>query len=460
MGASTVKPEPDTEPSGIPSGIRQLRRHRADIRLVADAALAPIAEELPPALLDRLAGTIARRVADHLAEELTAGGSHTPVIEMAADPLQLVRGSSAVMQRLRDRIRRVAPTSLHVLVSGESGTGRELVARSLHALSRRPGRLECLDCRGLSPQRMRRELFGHVRGSLPGSAARRDGLLARAAHGTLFLQGLALADPDVCLQLEQAVTSGCFSAVGSATSLPCATRLVIAVDPAYAEPDALDDGPRRRLAAFDEVEIRLPPLRRRAEDIDELVAHFLRHCSLPSGQVPRFQEDALTAMKRHHWPGNVRELRSFVERTASLVNRPAIAAGDLPPFFRPKPPFAVVAGTDRQDPADHGLADTFGCAPARAIAPQANLDPVPPGRQPTISGWRDAASPGPPVVTAPIGTSIAAMERMLILATLDHCSGAKERTADLLGISLKTLYNRLRDYRLSTDSSDAAANER
>lgn len=319
-------------------------------------------------------------------------------------------GRSRVMREVYEQISRVAGTGVSVFVTGESGTGKELVAQTLHDLSRRRKQpFLAVNCGAISPNLIESEIFGHEKGSFTGADRQHLGFFERANGGTLFLDEVTEMPLELQVKLLRVLETGRFMRVGSTQNQETDVRMIAATnrppDQAVAAGKLRDDL-YYRLNVFP---IAMPPLRDRLEDVGLLAEHFLGAVSAREGQVKRFDPQALAQLTRYHWPGNVRELRNVVQRAYVMAPGDTIDGQWLP--------------------AASGPAD----APVSAPAPlDALLPPSAPG--------------GSNVLVLPIGTSMAQAERMLILATLRHCQHHKERTAALLGISLKTLYNRLKEY--------------
>ena len=364
-----------------------------------------------------------------------AGGSSTGIGSREAGAGPLIRGHSDQIKEVLHQIDRVARTSVSVFVVGESGTGKELVAESVHRASRRRnGPFEAINCGAISAQLIESELFGHEKGSFTGAIRQHKGFFERASGGTLFLDEITEMSLDLQVKLLRVLETGTFSRVGSDTLLRSDVRIIAATnrDPFT----AIGDGRLRedlyyRLNVF---QILLPPLRERLEDIPVLVEHFIAgYGEQEGGRMPSFSGAALAAIQRYNWPGNVRELRNFVHRTAIMADRDPIEAADLPPFD---------VSLNRPEPARPAVRIDVAASPGAGAADDAG----PPGELAGLAGPARPVSGGGPLVSVTVGSTIADMERALILATLAHCGGAKERSAEMLGISLKTLYNRLRSY--------------
>jgi DNA-binding NtrC family response regulator len=304
-------------------------------------------------------------------------------------------GRSRAMQQIYDLIARVAPSSATVLISGESGSGKEMVARTLHDLSRRRSApFVPVNCGAISPTLMESELFGHERGSFTGADRRHRGLFERAHRGTLFLDEVTEMPLELQVKLLRVLETGSLTRTGGETPLEIDVRIIAATN---RKPDqAVAKGSLRedlyyRLKVF---HIPVPPLRERLEDIDVLSVHFLELLAEKEGRRKFLTPEALDALRRHQWPGNVRELKNAIYTAYLLADGDRIEPRALPP--------EIEGGTD------------------------ATLD-------------RSA-------VHIPVGTTVAEAERRLILTTLAHYDGNKVKTAEVLGISLKTLYNRLHAY--------------
>lgn len=302
-------------------------------------------------------------------------------------------GVSPVMQRVYDQIARVAPTAATVLITGESGTGKEMVAQTIHQLSRRKKQpFLAVNCGAISPQLIESEMFGHEKGSFTGASRQHRGYFERAHGGTLFLDEITEMPLELQVKLLRVLESGTFSRVGSDDVLEGDVRIIAASNRVPMEAVAsgkLREDLHYRLEVFP---LQVPPLRDRREDIEILSNHFLAELNQTEGSEKVFAPDALDVLRAYSWPGNVRELRNVVQRSYIMAEDETIDSRDLPQDL----------GSQKQDTG--------------------------------------------PYLNVAVGTTIADVERRLIFATLDQCGGTKEKAAEMLGISLKTLYNRLREY--------------
>ena len=302
-------------------------------------------------------------------------------------------GSSPVMEELYGLIEKVAPTESTALLVGETGTGKELVANMIHDLSPRSARsFVPMNCGAVQPNLIESELFGHEKGSFTGADRQRKGIFERADGGTLFLDEVTETPIEVQVKLLRVLETGSFTRVGGERDVSVHVRLIAATNRSLEA--AVGEGKLREdlLYRLNVFPIRVPPLRDRGADVELLANHFLRELNRGSGANKRFTSDALERLHRHSWPGNVRELRNLIER-AFIIARDRIAPSDLP------------------------------------------LDGVAVPRSDTA-------------VTVAVGSTIDELERRLILATLEHVQGNRKMAAELLGISTKTLYNKLNRYDL------------
>jgi two-component system, NtrC family, response regulator AtoC len=298
-------------------------------------------------------------------------------------------GASPAMEQVYEMVSRVAPSSASVLITGESGTGKELVAQAIHQLSRRAANpYLVVNCGALSPTLIESELFGHERGSFTGADRAHRGYFERADGGTLFLDEVSELPFDLQAKLLRVLEAGTVTRLGAEKVTKVDVRIIAAtnrdLDARVAENQFRGDL-LYRLKVFP---IELPSLRERTEDIPALAHHFLGELNRKEGAAKTFSSAALGILERCAWPGNVRELKNVIHRAFILADKEI-----GPPHLAPE-----LAG--RQLPAGH---------------PES------------------------------LGT-LAEAERRLILATLEHFDGDRRKTAGALDVSLRTLYNRLREY--------------
>jgi two-component system, NtrC family, response regulator AtoC len=316
--------------------------------------------------------------------------------EISSVGLGELLGESSAMRTLFDQIRRVAPTRASVLIMGESGVGKELVARTLHDHSPRAKEpFVSVNCGAISPSLIEAELFGHERGAFAGATQAGTGYFERAAGGTLLLDGITELPLDMQVKLLRVLDSEMMVRVGTEQEVPVRCRVLAATnrDPSRAMAEGrLREDLLYRLAVFP---LTVAPLRDREDDAELLAHYFLANLNASEGTSKRFSGDSLLCLRQYHWPGNVRELRNAVHR-------------------------AFILATSEVD--------------LRAVV----------GRPMIPSSVGDELT-----LRIPVGTNLADAERWMIIATLKKCGGNKTRAAALLGVSLKTLYNRLNAYRAS-----------
>ncbi len=305
-------------------------------------------------------------------------------------------GESAPMRTLREQIARVAPTDETVLVCGESGTGKELVASAIHAASRRAGgEFVSLNCPVLSPQLAESELFGHLRGAFTGADYDRVGRFEMAAGGTLLLDEVTEIDLALQAKLLRVLQERSFERVGSSETRPTDARVIASTNRDLADEVAAGRFRHDLYFRLAVVPLSVPPLRERGDDVQLLVDHFLRRAEQRLDRTGlEVSDDARVLLSAYHWPGNVRELENLVTRACVLNQGDAITADELRPWLQP---------TEN--------------------APLTN----------------DAAP-------LPVGTKLQEMERRLIVATLEHFDGHRAKTAEALGIGVRTLSGKLRGY--------------
>jgi two-component system response regulator AtoC len=351
----------------------------------ADYLIKPVSAKQLQSILSRVTRpSVLRAEVDSLNEDLQRSGQFGHLV-----------GRSEPMRRVYEQIARVAGTSVTVFITGESGTGKELVARTVHDLSRRRSRpFLAVNCGAISPNLIESEIFGHEKGSFTGAERQHQGFFERAHGGTLFLDEITEMPVALQVKLLRVLETGTFMRVGSTTPQETDVRVIAATnrDPAEAvAAGALREDLFYRLNVFP---IDLPTLRERREDLPLLVQHFLHEIAQREGAAKQASAAALERLAAYRWPGNVRELRNVLQRAYVMAAGDEISDQWLPRDVLAEPVRNAAAGT----------------------------------------------------IEVAVGTPLAAVERQLILATLEHYGHQKERTAAALGVSLKTLYNRLKEY--------------
>ncbi len=262
---------------------------------------------------------------------LTSSTRATPGVVGPSPSPRVLRGRSAAMTNLRRVLERVAPSDATVLLTGETGTGKGLVARALHNASRRAaGPFVHVDCASLAASVIESELFGHERGAFTGADAPRAGRLEAAALGTLFLDEVGELEARLQAKLLRALQDRAFERVGGTRTLTLGARIVAATNRDLRR--AVAEGAFRADLYYrlQVVELELTPLRERLEDLPELVEHGLREAARRQGRpAPRVLDGFLAALAGHDWPGNIRELLNLLERVLAQGTGPVLDAADL-----------------------------------------------------------------------------------------------------------------------------------
>jgi DNA-binding NtrC family response regulator len=367
-----------------------------------------------PFAMDELAAVLERA-----SERCTVEGASRRLRESLRSPQGLgnMIGRSPEMDKLYRILAKVAQSSHPVLILGESGVGKELVARSIHGNGPHADRpFVPIDCGSLVPTLMESELFGYVKGAFTGANHTKEGLLASAQGGTVFLDEIGELPLDLQAKLLRALQEKEVRPVGATHRIAINVRILAATNRNLAA--MVEQGRFRKDLYYrlSVVNLRIPPLRERKQDIPLLAAHFLERMSRETGTTHTLSDDALRTMVEYEWPGNVRELEHSIDRACTLSSGPIVHLGDLPTqlqnfHLQNHRPVAV--------------------APAVLGVPGSARTPVMP---------------------------LAQLEKEAILDTLRKLNGDKLLAARLLGIGKTTLYRKLKEYGISApDAEDHAS---
>ena len=315
--------------------------------------------------------------------------------------LESMIGHSPAMVEVFETIKQVAPSRATVLIQGETGTGKELAAHALHALSTRAAKkFIAVHCKAFSPQLLESELFGHEKGAFTGAFERRIGRFEQAAGGTLFLDEIGEIDENTQVKILRVLGERTFERVGGNQTLETDVRLIAATNKELAT--LVAEGKFREDLYFrlNVVPLTMPPLRTRKEDLPLLVQAFLRESAKENAKpVRELAPEAMACILEYNWPGNVRELRAAIEHAVVMCNTPKIGVRDLPASVRR--PVQVPEGPPQES---HGL----------------NLHHT---------------------------------ERNLIFRALEESGGNRTQAARILGISRRTLHRRLRELNITKNTT-------
>jgi len=313
-------------------------------------------------------------------------------------------GRSPAMRRVIVAIERLASSSASVVITGETGTGKELVARTIHELSpRHAAPYVPINCAAIPESLMESELFGHERGAFTGADRHHQGCFEAANGGTLLLDEITEMKPELQAKLLRVIEEGRVRRVGGSAEISLDVRVLAASNRDVEH--AVRDGLLRadlyyRLSVFT---VQLPPLRERVEDLPQLIQLFIEHYSAQNQKsVSGADEECVKALQAYPWPGNVRQLRNAIERAVIICEGRTICTNDLPDLFS-----AVDTGV-------------------------------------------------PGYLKMQLGSSLEAVEKEAILRTIELWRGNKTRAAATLGVSVKTLYNKLAQYGLDLSKGGAA----
>lgn len=320
------------------------------------------------------------------------------IMSVAQRPARML-GQHPAFDRVVSLAMAVARSSAPVLVSGESGSGKQVLARAIHDASGRQGRFLAVECAGVAPEAIDSELFGHEAGAFTGAASRRVGRIEEAAGGTIFLSDINALPLATQARLLSIIRGDGFCRLGGSQPMPASARVIAGTSVDLGARVARGAFRADLLAELEFVRIPLPPLRERPSDIGPLARHFAERYALADDRPVRpIGDEALALLEQYHWPNNVRELENVIHRSVLLATGPTI------------------------EPEDIMLIDGTHLMPIRRPA-EARVD---------IDGL--------------VGRTVEEVERELILQTLEHCRGNRTSASSILGISVRTMRNKLRSF--------------
>ncbi len=332
-------------------------------------------------------------------------------------------GTSPVMNEVYGLTRQVAATSATVLLTGETGTGKELIARALHELSpRASGPFVRVNCGALSESLLESELFGHVKGAFTSAHENRTGRFEAAHGGTIFLDEINSVSYTLQVKLLRVLQEHEFERVGDTRTIQVDCRIVAATNR-----DLLDEIDEERFREdlyyrLNVVPIYLPPLRDRQDDIPLLVSHFARMYAEANGRpVPEIAADAIAMLKTYAWPGNVRELQNYIERAIVLSSGPTLTLDLFPPHVRGLAPIRI--GRGKTSSLD-SLCSELVTRGVTDVGEDGNL----------------------------YSHVVSMVEKQLIQQVLKTCQGVQTKAAVRLGINRNTLHKKISEYGLESDA--------
>jgi DNA-binding NtrC family response regulator len=361
-------------------------------------------------------------------------GSYRPVVPSSAveaessdAPLPGVIGSSPGIREVARVTRRVAPSRACVLIVGETGSGKELVARAIHDLSpRRSGPYIRVNCGALTESLLESELFGHVKGSFTSANENRTGRFEAAHSGSIFLDEINSTSPKLQVKLLRVLQEGEFERVGDTKTIKVDTRFIAATNRDLTEEIASGRFREDLFYRLNVVPIYLPPLRERREDVPMLVEHFLRrYAEQNRRRFERVSKEAMRLLSDHDWPGNIRELQNYVERAVILHDGPELAPEHLPAHLR-------------------------GEAPPRPIRFRSGHDLASLTAELVRQGILAAGPHANDLHERVVGQ----VEKELIQQVLAGCDRVQIKAAARLGINRNTLHKKLAEFRIDTPQGD------
>jgi DNA-binding NtrC family response regulator len=346
-----------------------------------------------------------------------------PQTHDAGSPIAGIIGSSPAMEEVYKITRRVAKSNASVLLLGETGTGKELIAGAIHKLSgRSSGPFVKVNCGALSESLLESELFGHVRGAFTSAVSNRTGRFEAAHSGTIFLDEINSTSLILQVKLLRVLQEREFERVGDTSTITVDTRVIAASNRDLSN-EVKEERFREDLYwRLNVVPIQIPPLRKRVEDIPDLVAFFLNHYSEANQRfVVHIQKEAIEAMQDYHWPGNVRELQNYVERAVVMADGDELTVELLPPVVR-------------------GGASDAGTVNLRGVDLNSLTQEV------VQQGIRAAEQEHAELYNFVVNR----VEKELISQVLANCNNVQTKAAGKLGINRNTLHKKLKEFGLES----------
>jgi DNA-binding NtrC family response regulator len=384
---------PDGDGLQVMQGVREMAPSTAVIFLTAYGTVTDAVEAIKEGACDYLTKPVSfDRLREAAERVLAVAGGSRKAAQKNASPVELI-GHSPVFMRLLDRVRQLARTPADVLIEAESGTGKELIARMIHRSStRRDGPFVAVNCSAFPHELLESELFGHVRGAFTGAAASKPGKFELANGGTLLLDEIGEMPIELQPKILRVLQEREVDPVGSTRTVPLDVRVIATTNRPLRASIASGEFRADLYYRLNVLPLILPPLRDRREDVLELAGHFIRKHSPNSAQGYRISPELAMGMEAHNWPGNVRELENFIRRALALSNGPVLGPELL-----------------------------------------SNIET-------SLEAQRSNSLEA--------GVSLRDVERQLLERTLEATGGNRTRAAELMGVSLRTVRNKIRNYGL------------
>ena len=384
---------PDGDGLQVMQGVREHSPETAVIFLTAYGTVAEAVQAIKEGACDYLMKPVSFDRLREAAERVLSSARTSAAAKQPSEAAAKMIGRSPAFARLIEKTRQVARTGADVLIEAESGTGKELVARLIHEESdRRSGPFVALNCSAFPEHLLESELFGHVRGAFTGANIAKPGKFELASGGTILLDEVREMPLALQPKLLRVLQEREVDPLGSTRTVPLDVRVVATTNRPLRAGIAAGEFRADLYYRLNVVPLSIPPLRERREDIQELAEHFLRKHSPGKGDAYRIVPELAAGLRSHDWPGNVRELENFIRRALALSTSHALGADLL-----------------------------------------AHLE-------------TSAESQSPPAIEA--GTSLRDAERELLERTLEATGGNRTRAAELMGVSLRTVRNKIRGYGL------------
>ena len=387
-----------------------------------------------------------------------------PTPPKSSELLPGVIGRCPSMRAVEQITRKVATSGASVLILGETGTGKELIASAVHGLSRRSaGPFVKVNCGALSESLLESELFGHVRGAFTGAVANRTGRFEAANGGSIFLDEINSTTTTLQVKLLRVLQEKEFERVGATTSSRTDARIIAASNRDLRREVATERFREDLYWRLNVVPIVLPSLRERRDDIQALTTYFLDYYNIANDRlVAHYEPEVLEALRDYHWPGNVRELQNYIERAVVLAEGDEFTLDLLPPAVTSSDERLAAMPDPLIGPPTRGLSENHPSTEETAIYPPPNRGPMTVSTVLPVAGHVTPSGDSQGLIESVIRVGLAEadrddemypaivdrIERELIVQVLRECGGVQTKTATRLGINRNTLHKKMKQYRI------------